>query len=68
MKAFYKTETGQLIKVVDQCGDWQVLDGQVERWFSQWSRDIKGSLISAVTRFLEYQYSEQFQSERLVIC
>ena len=68
MKAFYKTETGQIVKVFDEGDDWQVIDGDVELWFSQWSRDRKGSLVSAVTGFLIYQYSEQFQSERLVVC
>lgn len=68
MKAFYKTETGQIVKVFDQGDDWQVKDEHVEIWHSQWSKDRKGSLISAITRFLKERYSEQFQSEKLVVC
>lgn len=64
MKAFYKTETGQIVKVYDKGSDWRVSDGHTERWFSQWTDDREGSLVSAITRFLE----EQFRPEKLVVC
>lgn len=68
MIAFYKTEEGKIVKFFDQGNDWQVKDSEVERWFSQWSNDRKGSLISAATKFLKERYSEQLRPEELVIC
>lgn len=68
MTAFYKTEAGQIIKIFDQGDDWQVKSNVSERWFGQWSKDRKGSLISAITRFLKDHHRELFQPEKLVIC
>ena len=76
MKAFYRDENENLLKIYDEGQDWKVLsadkDGYPlehgENWFSKWyaSNKVKESLFNAVERTCKYNGIE-YKPEKVVI-